>query len=58
MALNLFPERGSRRDDLEPGVRTIGFERRVVIAFRVLSDEVEILRVFYGGQDVDAQFAN
>jgi len=31
-----FPERGTRRDDILPGLRVIGFERRVTIAFRVL----------------------
>jgi toxin ParE1/3/4 len=44
-----FPERGARRDDLAPGLRTIGFERRVLIAFRVLPDEVEIVAIAYGG---------
>jgi toxin ParE1/3/4 len=50
--LNLatFPERGTRRDDIRPGLRTIGFERRATIAFQVLENEVVILRVFYGGQ--------
>jgi toxin ParE1/3/4 len=28
-----FPERGTRRDDLRPGLWVIGFERRVVIAY-------------------------
>jgi plasmid stabilization system protein ParE len=36
MALATFPKRGTRRDDILPGLRTIGFERRVTIAFRVL----------------------
>ncbi len=34
--LSDFPERGSRRDDLRRGLRILGFERRVVIAFRIL----------------------
>ncbi|NYZ12676.1 type II toxin-antitoxin system RelE/ParE family toxin [Azospirillum sp. RWY-5-1] len=49
-SLALFPERGTRRDDLSPGMRTIGFERRVTIAFRVIGDAVEILAVAYGGR--------
>jgi toxin ParE1/3/4 len=53
-----FPERGTRRDDLRPGVRTIGFERRVTIAFAVTEDRVLILRVFYGGRNVDQAFAS
>jgi toxin ParE1/3/4 len=28
LALATFPERGRRRDDIQPGLRTIGFERR------------------------------
>lgn len=49
-ALALFPERGTRRDDLSPGIRTIGFERRVTIAFRVIGDAVEIVAIAYGGR--------
>ena len=52
--LTTFPERGSRRDDLSPGLRILGFERRATIAFRVIGDEVQIVRIFYGGQDFDA----
>ncbi|WP_407156261.1 type II toxin-antitoxin system RelE/ParE family toxin [Bradyrhizobium sp. STM 3557] len=34
MALSTFAKRGRRRDDILPGLRTIGFERRVTIAYR------------------------
>ena len=44
-------ERGTRRDDIRPGVRMIGFERRLTVTFRVTESEVTIPRVFYGGQD-------
>jgi toxin ParE1/3/4 len=54
--MQAFPERGTRRDDLAPGVRTIGFERRVTIAFRVLEDAVEILAVAYAGRDFEVDF--
>jgi toxin ParE1/3/4 len=53
MALGTFPERGTRRDDLAPGLRTIGFERRATIAFRVGRTDVVIVRIFYGGQDFE-----
>lgn len=43
----LATKRGTSRDDLLPGLRTIGFERRVTIAFRVLKTEVEIVTVAY-----------
>ncbi|MGH6754736.1 MAG: hypothetical protein ACREDP_21480 [Bradyrhizobium sp.] len=45
-----------RRDDLFPGLRTIGFERRVTIAFVVTADMVLIEGIFYGGQDFEASF--
>jgi len=32
----------------------MGFERRVSILFRVGDDVVEILRVLYGGQDIQS----
>jgi hypothetical protein len=44
-------ERGQRRDDLSPGLRVVGFERRVAIAFAVFDDEVAILRLYYGCQN-------
>ena len=49
-----FPERGTRRDDLFPGLRVVGFERRVTIAFHVGADTVTFLRILYGGRDIDA----
>lgn len=53
--LKTFPEGGRQRDDLRPGVRILGFERRVVIVYTVLpSGDVEIGRVFYGGRNYEA----
>jgi toxin ParE1/3/4 len=54
--LELGAERGTRHDDLRPGLRTIGFERRVTIAFVVDVDRVVILRIFYGGRDWGQDF--
>lgn len=51
-----FPDRGTRRDDVWPGFRTVGFERRVTIAFTVAPDAVRILRILYGGRDLRAAF--
>jgi toxin ParE1/3/4 len=51
LALENFPERGTRRDDIRPGLRTLGFERRATIVFRVVKTEVVIIRIFCGGQD-------
>ena len=44
------------RNDLLEGLRTIGFERRVTIAFIFTADAVLIEGVFYGGQDFEAVF--
>lgn len=54
--LSTFPQRGTARDDLLPGLRTIGFERRVTIAFLVTTDAVLIEGIFYGGQDLEARY--
>ena len=51
-----FPLRGTQRDDLLPGLRVTGFERRVTIAFIVTADEVLIEGIFYGGRDFEADF--
>ena len=53
MALETFPHRGHRRDDLRPGLRIMGFERRASIAFQVLPGEVVIVRIFFGGRDYE-----
>ncbi|TDX60789.1 toxin ParE1/3/4 [Methylosinus sp. sav-2] len=55
--LRSFPERGTCRDDLRPGLRTIGFRRRVTIAFAVEAEVVTIVGVFYGGQDFEASLS-
>ncbi len=54
--LSVFPERGIRRDDLRRGLRILGFERRAVIAFVITADTVTILRILYGGRDLDTVF--
>ena len=51
-----MPRGGRPRDDLEPGLRTVPFERSAVIAYRVESDSVLILNVFYGRRDYEALY--
>ena len=51
LSFDLASERGRRRDDIRDGLRLIGFERRVTIAFHVDDDRVTILRLFYRGQN-------
>ena len=52
--LELASERGQRRDDIRPGLRIVGFEKRVTVAFVVEDDAVLVLRIFYGGADWEA----
>ena len=56
LSLTTFPLRGNQRDDLLPGLRTIGFERRVTIAFVVTDEAVLIEGNFYGGRAVEGAF--
>lgn len=51
-----FPERGTRRDAIRPGLRTVGYRRRVTVAFAVMGGRIIILRVLYGGRDIEAMF--
>ena len=46
-------ERGHLREDIRPGLRIVGFERRVTIAFTVTETRVTILRLFYAGKNWD-----
>jgi toxin ParE1/3/4 len=48
-----FPEQDRKRPDLRPGLRVIRYGRSVVIAYQVADDTIEILRIFYGGQDYE-----
>ncbi|WP_131550208.1 type II toxin-antitoxin system RelE/ParE family toxin [Roseococcus sp. SYP-B2431] len=56
LGLEVFPKRGMRRDDIVPGLRIIGFERRFAIAFVATEDLVLIEGVFHGGQDYEAAY--
>lgn len=51
-----FPARGRPRDDLAPGLRTIPFERRGVIAYSVESGRVLIVRIMHPGRDLQRAF--
>jgi toxin ParE1/3/4 len=50
-SLGFASNRGTNRNDIRPGLRTVGFERRLTIAFEVEADKVTILRVFQGGRN-------
>lgn len=46
-----FPERGRLREDFGAGIRTLSFERRIVVTYRFERRTVVVMRVFYAGQD-------
>ncbi len=54
--LDAFPLRGTQRDDLMPRLRTLSFERRVVIGYVVEDESVWIVGVSYGGRRLDGAF--
>ena len=55
-AMTPFPQRGTARDDIRSGLRTVGFERRATIAFTVKGEDVVILRILYAGRSLDLAF--
>lgn len=52
-SLAFMPRQGVARGDLRPGLRTVSFRRRVVIAYALDKKTVQIIGVFYGGQDYE-----
>ena len=52
-AMHTFPNRGTRRDDVRPGLRITNYKKRAVIAFAVDDELVSIIGVYYGGQDYE-----
>jgi toxin ParE1/3/4 len=51
-----FPRRGSPRDELGPGLRSVAFQRRATIIYRVCELAVEVTRILYAGQDPKREF--
>jgi hypothetical protein len=52
-SFDIFAERGTPRDDIRAGLRTTHFERRLLIVLMVDAEEVTILRLLYGGRDLE-----
>jgi toxin ParE1/3/4 len=48
-----FPMRGSLRNEVRDGLRIVGFERNVSIAFLVEEDDVIVLRIVSHGQQFE-----
>jgi toxin ParE1/3/4 len=53
LSLATFPNRGAKRDDIVPGLRTLTLERRLTIAYRVHKSEVEIVTIAFAGRDFE-----
>jgi toxin ParE1/3/4 len=56
LRLEYFPERGTPRDEWEAGLRSIPFERRATICYRLIGQTAEIVRVLYAGKDAGRAF--
>jgi toxin ParE1/3/4 len=58
LSLETFPMRGTAVPGRTSGMRTMGFEHRATVLFRVGENQVDILRILYGGRNVGAQLEN
>jgi plasmid stabilization system protein ParE len=56
LKLESFPHRGTPREDLMSGLRTIVHRRTVTIAYVVEGDEVAVTDFLYRGEDAAARF--
>ena len=52
LSLRTLPNRGTVVRGPIAGLRTMGFERRITILFRVGENRVDVLRILYGGRDL------
>lgn len=57
--LEHMPERGTRRDHLRRGLRTMGYRRRATVLFEVdrINRRVIIIGIFYGGRNSADDFS-
>ncbi len=53
--LSQYPRMGRSRDDLRPGLRSFAVGQYVIV-YAIEDEDVEILHVFHGRQDIEAQF--
>lgn len=54
LRLRSFPLLGRADDDLGPGLRVLGFERRAAIIYRIAESRIDILAIYHGGRDLRA----
>jgi plasmid stabilization system protein ParE len=53
--LETFPERGRQSNHIVKGLRLTTFNRKVIIAYRIVNSEVMILRILGPGRDIVAE---
>lgn len=51
--LDIFPERGLRRDFLPAKYRTISIDRQFMIVYQINDTTVEIKKIYYSGRDFE-----
>lgn len=56
LGLQHFPERGTQYNNILKGLRVVGFENSVSIAFIIKESELEILGIYYRGQNWHSDF--
>jgi len=49
------PKVGKERNDLVEGLRQFSVQKRLIF-YRIHAENIEIVRIFHGSQDIDAQF--
>jgi plasmid stabilization system protein ParE len=55
-AIGWAPTQGRLIEEIDPGLRVIGFERRHNIYFKVADGKVRVLRVLFHGRDASSAF--
>mgnify|MGYP006381680409 CR=1 FL=1 len=53
--LSEYPEMGRKRDDLKRGLRSINFNRYLVL-YRIEDDVVKVVRIVHGARDIASLF--
>ena len=51
-----FPERGARCANFPAGIRTLSFQRRLLIIYCINGKEVEVMRVISMARDIEPLF--
>jgi toxin ParE1/3/4 len=55
--LSQYPRMGRSRDDLRPGLRSFAVGQYVIV-YAIEDEDVQILHVFHGRQDIEGQFGH